>query len=61
MIHWDEGTVGKSPKQVIDEMLEGEPAIAISGAGKDGISISVWQMQSGEAEIVATRLHEVMS
>jgi L-seryl-tRNA(Ser) seleniumtransferase len=61
MVRWDEGTVGKSAKQVVGEMLEGEPAIAISGGRDNGISISVWQMQSGEAEIVATRLREVMS
>ena len=61
MVRWDEGTVGKSAKQVVDDMLEGEPSIAISGGRDNGISISVWQMQAGEAEIVATRLREVMS
>jgi len=60
-VRWDEGTVGKSSKQVVDEMLAGEPAIAISGGRDNGITISVWQMQSGETEIVATRLREVMS
>jgi len=60
-VRWDEGTVGTSPKQVIDDLLNGEPAIAISRNGKDGVSISVWQMQPGEAEVVATRLHEALS
>ena len=60
-VRWDEGAVGKSPRQVIDEMLNGEPAIAISGGGDNGVRISVWQMQPGEAETVAARLHEVLS
>ncbi|MDA1314715.1 MAG: aminotransferase class V-fold PLP-dependent enzyme [Acidobacteria bacterium] len=61
MVRWDEAAVGKSAKQVVDEMLEGEPSIAISGGRDNSLTISVWQMQTGEAEIVATRLHEVMS
>ena len=60
-VRWDEGAVGKSPRQVIDEMLNGEPAIAISGGGDNGVRISVWQMQPGEAETVAARLYEVLS
>ncbi|HUG80932.1 MAG TPA: aminotransferase class V-fold PLP-dependent enzyme [Bryobacterales bacterium] len=60
MVRWDEATVGKSARQVVDEMLEGEPSIAISGGRENSITISVWQMQTGEAEIVATRLREVM-
>lgn len=60
-VRWDEGAVGKSPRQVIDEMLNGEPAIAISGGGGNGVRISVWQMQPGEAETVASRLYEVLS
>ena len=60
-VRWDEGTVGKSPRQVIDELLNGEPAIAISGGGDNGVRISVWQMQPGEAETVAARLYEVLS
>lgn len=60
-VRWDEGAVGKSPRQVIDELLNGEPAIAISGGGDNGVRISVWQMQPGEAETVAARLYEVLS
>ena len=60
-VRWDEGAVGKSPRQVIDELLNGEPAIAISGGGDNGVRISVWQMQPGEAETVAAHLFEVLS
>ena len=60
MVRWDEATVGKSARQVVDEMLQGEPSIAISGGRENSITISVWQMQTGEAEIVASRLREVM-
>ncbi len=60
-VRWDHGTVGTSPQEVIDDLLNGEPAIAISRDGKEGVSISVWQMQPGEAEVVATRLHEALS
>ena len=60
-VRWDEGAVGKAPRQVIDELLNGEPTIAISGGGDNGVRISVWQMQPGEAETVAARLYEVLS
>ena len=60
VIKWDEAARGKTAGQVIKEMVEGEPSIAISGGDGGGLTISVWMMQPGEAEIVADRLHEVL-
>ena len=59
-LKWDEAARGKTARQVIKEMVEGEPSIAISG-GRGGLTISVWMMKPGEHEIVADRLHEVLS
>ena len=59
VIKWDEQARGKSARQVIKEMVEGEPSIAISGENGE-LTISVWMMQPGEHVIVADRLYEVL-
>ena len=60
VIQWDEQARGKTARQVIKEMVEGEPSIAISG-GNGELTISVWMMQPGEHVIVADRLRQVLS
>jgi hypothetical protein len=40
---------------------EGEPAIAVSGAGADGIFVNPQTLEPGEEEIVARRLREVLA
>lgn len=60
VVKWDEDKSGKTAKQVVDEMQNGDPAIRISG-GNGSVRISMWMLQPGEAEILAKRLHEVLS
>ena len=60
VVKWDEDKSGKTAKQVVDEMQNGDPAIRISGRN-GSIRISMWMLQPGEAEILAKRLHEVLS
>ena len=60
VVKWDEDKRGKTAKQVVDEMQNGDPAIRISG-GNGSVRISMWMLQPGEAEILAKRLHEVLS
>ena len=63
-ITWSRSAVGFAAADVRRQLREGEPSIEIvpGGSGADDaqeISIGVWQMQPGEAEVVGRRLRQV--
>lgn len=63
LINWDETRVRLNRAQLTRELHDGTPSIAIgrvAGTGKDGVLISVFQLQKGEELIVATRLREIL-
>jgi L-seryl-tRNA(Ser) seleniumtransferase len=57
-VRWDVRKL--SPADVVKELRAGEPRIEIRAAVKDGIEVSVWMMEPGQAEIVGRRLREVL-
>lgn len=59
-IAWDVNTVKVTNREVQKTLLEGEPRIQIPLSG-DGLSVMPYMMSPGEDEIVARRLHEVLS
>ncbi len=62
-VAWDEKRVKIAPEKVARELADGTPSIRIgrvSGTGDKGILISALTLQDGEAEIVATRLAEIL-
>jgi L-seryl-tRNA(Ser) seleniumtransferase len=59
-LRWDEGERKPAARDVVKQLLEGEPAIAVSG-GNGRITISVWKMQRNEHRAVARRLVEVFT
>src|SRR5712692_1183204 len=57
-VEWDE----KRPaREIVQQLLEGEPSIAVSQRGERGLTISVWMMRGEEHKAVARRLKEVLS
>jgi len=57
-IDWE----GKLPAtEVVRQLLEGDPPIAVSQRGERGLTVSVWMMRPGEHRIVAKRLAEVFA
>ena len=52
---------GLTARDVVRQLREGEPPIAISQRGERGLTVSVWMMQGDEHKIVARRLREVLS
>ena len=62
---WEKAALGLSSDEVRRRLRTGEPSIEIvpgggpSDAPRQEITIGVWQMQPGETEIVARRLHEI--
>ena len=59
-ISWDQNTVRIEPRQVIDQLLEGDPSIVIPG-GRGGVSIAPYMMEEGDEIPVAKRLTEILS
>jgi hypothetical protein len=62
---WEKATLPLTADDARKRLREGKPSIEIAPnsspakAEKQEIGIGVWQMQPGEAEIVARRLREV--
>ena len=62
-ISWDESRVKLTREQLTKELHDGNPSIAfgrVAGTGRDGVLISVFQLQKGEEQIVAARLREIL-
>jgi L-seryl-tRNA(Ser) seleniumtransferase len=64
---WEKAALSLTADDARKQLRNGEPSIEIApdasppNAEKQEIGIGVWQMQPGEAEIVARRLREVFS
>jgi L-seryl-tRNA(Ser) seleniumtransferase len=64
-IRWDKATLNLTADQVRKQLRAGTPAIELvpasspAAAATQEINVGVWQMQPGEAEIVAKRLRQV--
>ena len=57
-IDWE----GRQPAaEVVRQLLEGDPPIAVSQRDERGLTVSVWMMRPGEHRIVAKRLAEVFA
>jgi L-seryl-tRNA(Ser) seleniumtransferase len=64
-IKWEKEALGLVADEVRKQLREGTPSIEIvpssspASAARQEISVGVWQMQSGEVEVVARRLREI--
>ena len=64
LIRWDEERLGVTPDQMKKALADGEPSIVtarIHGTGVGGFVISVFMLAPGEEEIVATRIHQILT
>jgi D-glucosaminate-6-phosphate ammonia-lyase len=68
-IKWDGNRVGVAGSEVYQALLDGTPRIqthSFTGTRREGlqessVKLAAWMMQPGEAEIVAARLHQLLS
>src|SRR5262249_34088316 len=60
LVNWTENACPLKTDEVTRKLLQGDPAIAVSGFGDRRLKISVWMMQPGEHKIVLRRLREVL-
>jgi L-seryl-tRNA(Ser) seleniumtransferase len=66
-VTWDASQLTLQAADLRRQLREGDPSIEIvpggsrAGDGKQEVSVGVWQLQPGEAEIVARRLRQILS
>ena len=59
VVEWDEAELGVTTKQLKQQLLEGEPRIAVAGNGAQGIQLTVFMNEAGDEKIVARRIKEI--
>ncbi len=56
----DEASLGMTRDQVLAQLREGEPSIALAPAGANGVFVNPQTLRTGEERIVVERLKEVL-
>jgi D-glucosaminate-6-phosphate ammonia-lyase len=60
-IDWDEKTRKLTSKDVVQQLLDGDPPIAVQRPGGGRLLVSVWMMRPGEHRVVIKRLREIFN
>ena len=60
-IDWDEKTRKLTSQSVVQQLLDGDPPIAVQRPGGGRLLVSVWMMRPGEHRIVIKRLREIFN
>lgn len=60
-IQFDEEQLGITRNEILHQLLTGEPAIDIAGAGANGVLINGQTLMQDEVEIIANRLKEIIT
>lgn len=60
-VKWDTARVKISYRDIEKQLREGEPSIEVTPTGTDSLTIGVWMLQPGEAQIVAKRVREILN
>jgi L-seryl-tRNA(Ser) seleniumtransferase len=58
---WTEGAFKFDAGEVVRQLMQGDPSIAISRRGDRLLHVSVWMMRPGEHQIVTRRLQDVFT
>lgn len=64
LFSWDENRIKLSRQELTHRLASGEPPILIGrvhGTGEHGVLISVFMLQEGEDQVVAERLHAILT
>ncbi len=59
-ITWDFEATGLKPRDVVKQLLEGEPKIEVRPGAREAIEVAVWMLDPGEEQIVGKRLREIL-
>ena len=55
----DERRLEMTRDQVLDRLMEGDPAVSLAAAGKHGLYVNPQTLEDGEERIVERRLREI--
>lgn len=59
-VRWDSNVVKIGVPEVVKRLRDGEPSIEVVPGSSSELTIGVWMMQPGDAQIVARRVREVL-
>lgn len=60
-VRWDQAEKKLTTQQVVQQLREGDPPIAVLGSGPGRLMVSVWMMRGNEHRTVARRLREILA
>ena len=61
LIEWSRWHIPLPATEVVRQLHDGDPSIAVLGEGEYGLRIAVWTLQDDEHRIVARRIREVLA
>ncbi len=59
-IRWDRDVVKITVRDAVKQLREGEPSIEVVPGSRDELTVGVWMMQRGDAQVVARRIREIL-
>jgi uncharacterized pyridoxal phosphate-dependent enzyme len=57
---FDEQALGMTRGEILTQLREGEPSIALAGAGKNGINVNPQTLEPGQEKIIVDRIKEIV-
>lgn len=61
MVQWDESALGITAAELDEQLMAGEPRIAVSRAQPQGIELTVFMNDAGDEKIAVQRIRQVFS
>lgn len=58
-VTWDENRIGVTARQVEQELMEGEPRIAVTRSSAGGLQFAVFMNEAGDEEAAIQRMREI--
>ena len=59
-VNWDHDALGKTPRDAVKELREGNPSIEVRPGSREELVVAVWMLEPGEDRIVGKRLGQVL-
>ena len=59
-VMFDEQALGMTRGEILTQLREGEPSIALAGAGNNGVNVNPQTLEPGQEKIIADRIKEII-
>ena len=57
---FDEQNLGLTRDEILNQLREGEPSIALAGAGSNGVFVNPQTLEPGQERIIVDRMKEII-